>query len=82
MSNPKTARRPSRLVSTSEAAELAGISIHAVARRVRSGLLHQYRDGTDLRIRLIDISELERLLQPTPLSRSTASDRGDPDRAA
>lgn len=58
-----------RFVTTAEAARLAGLSGHALARRVRAGEIQHYRDPSDYRVRLIDVAELEQFLQPRPARR-------------
>ncbi len=60
-------------VSTAEAARMAGLSGHALARRVREGELQHFIDPSDRRVRLFDVTELERYLQPRPARREEVS---------
>ncbi len=67
MVNSRTVSR--RFISTAEAAQMAGLSGHALARRVREGELQHFIDPSDRRVRLFDVTELERYLQPRPARR-------------
>ncbi len=65
-----TTRRPERFLTTREAADLLGVSAHALGRRVRAGHLTAHLDPSDLRVRLIDAHELQRYMKPRPIARN------------
>jgi len=58
-----------KYVTSGEAARLLGVHPQSLTRRVRAGHLTHHRDGSDLRVRLIDQAEIERLLTPVPMPR-------------
>ncbi len=62
-----------KFVTTAEAAQLAGMTGHALSRRVQAGELTHFIDPSDRRVRLFDVGELERYLQPRPARREEAS---------
>jgi hypothetical protein len=64
-----TRSKSRRFVSTREAASIAGLSTHALSRRVQAGAITQYRDPSDYRVRLFDVAELEQFLRPRPTPR-------------
>jgi len=54
-----------KFITATEAARLAGFSPPALSRRIKAGAIATYKDPSDYRVRLIDINELERYLEPT-----------------
>ena len=71
--------KPKRLASSAKAAKVAGLSPNAISRRVKAGLISTWTDPTDLRLRLVDLDELEDYLStPTRVQRRNS----DPVRAA
>jgi hypothetical protein len=52
-------------ITASQAARIAGFSPPAMSRRIKAGAIATYKDPSDYRVRLIDINELERYLEPT-----------------
>ncbi len=57
-----------RFLTHREAAALLGVSGHALRRRVARGDLRHFVDPSDLRVRLIDQTELEKFMAPRPLA--------------
>ncbi len=52
-------------ITARQAARIAGFSPPAMSRRIKAGDIATYKDPSDYRVRLIDINELERYLEPT-----------------
>ncbi len=52
-------------ITASQTARIAGFSPPAMSRRIKAGAIATYKDPSDYRVRLIDINELERYLEPT-----------------
>ncbi len=60
-----TSTKTRTFITARQAARLAGFSPPAMSRRIKAGAIATYKDPSDYRVRLIDINELERYLEPT-----------------
>jgi hypothetical protein len=63
-------------ITMTEASRRSGMSPPAITRRVRSGELPTYRDARDTRVRLVKVSDLDRLLSgPKPIAGAASTMR-------
>lgn len=69
MSKPRN-NRPRRRAKLADAAEMYGVSVKTLRRRIADGSLTGYRLGS--RIILVDLDELDALLTPIPSAGSVA----------
>ena len=60
--------KPGTFISLSAAADMLGISVHTLRRRIAAGELPAFRSGR--RIIRVRVSDLEKLLHRVPTSRS------------
>ena len=70
-----TAAEPTRrqLVGTREAARRLGLHPNTVSRLARAGTIGQHVLPFDKRLRLVDLDELARVMEPRPLRREEAA---------
>lgn len=59
--------KPGAFISLSSAAEMLGISVHTLRRRIAAGDLPAFRSGR--RIIRIRVSDLDKILKPVPSAR-------------